>query len=211
MRVLAMRCYTHLASNLVQGAALMERSRLGEPGPTRAQKATALGELYESYYDRIARYIALRIGNWDSAQELAGDVFLRAVESLDTFQWRGIPMQAWLFRIAHNLLVDHLRKHSKRSNLPLEEAFGLSSSSNPQHEVETKLQMEEVLKAMDSLSPAQREVVTLRLLGGLSAAEAGQLMGRTSGAVRELQRTALQALRKALKQTSEDKETPKNR
>lgn len=161
-----------------------------------ARGAEALAGLFEEYYDRIARYIAVRVGNRDDAEELASEVFLRAVKRLDTFQWRGIPLQAWLFRIAHNLAVDHLRKYAKRrADVPVEAAYELRDASDTQQEVELKLSMEAVYGAMKNLSAAQQEVIALRFSGGLSSAEVAQLMGRTNGAVRELQRTALKALR----------------
>ena len=78
------------------------------------QGTAALADLFEEYYERIARYIAVRIGNQNDAEELAGDVFVRATEHIGSFQWRGVPVQAWLYRIAHNLVVDHLRRNSRR-------------------------------------------------------------------------------------------------
>ena len=86
------------------------------------QGAAALADLFEEYYQRIARYIAVRIGNQDDADDLAVDVFVRAAEHIGSFRQRGIPVQAWLFRIAHNLVVDYLRRSSRRKTAPLEEA-----------------------------------------------------------------------------------------
>ncbi|MBI2872057.1 MAG: sigma-70 family RNA polymerase sigma factor [Chloroflexi bacterium] len=163
-----------------------------------SQGAAALADLFEQCYGQLAGYIFLRIGNRADADEMAGEVFLRALEAVDSFEWRGIPMRAWLFRIAHNLVVDHLRRRDTRPTAPLDDALPIVAASNPGLEVEQRLQLEEVYRAMEHLNPAQREVIGLRLIGGLSAAEAGQAMGRTPGAIRELQRTALRALRKHL-------------
>ena len=151
----------------------------------------AFAELYEHYYDRVVRYIAARTGSRDAAEEMAGDVFVRALESLDTIQERGIPPGAWLFRVAHNLVVDHHRKRARRRGVPLEEASNVAGVSNPAEEVEHLLTMEGVYRSMVRLNPAQQEVLALRFMGGLSSEEAGAVMGRTSGAIRELQRTAL--------------------
>ena len=203
------QCYTG-ASSGVWHAHSVGSPVLAQQEPAQARKgAAALAELFEEYYDRIARYIAVRIGNRDDAEEMAGEVFLRALEAVDTFQWRGIPMHAWLFRIAHNLVVDYLRRHTKRRSVPLEEAHTLPSASDPPREAEIKIQSEEAFRAMERLTPAQQEVLTLRLLGGLSAAEAGQLMGRTEGAVRELQRAALRTLRGMLNPQSQGSDEPR--
>ena len=169
------------------------------PGSDRErQGAAALADLFETHYERVARYVAVRIGNPEHAEELAADVFVRALERIDTFQWRGIPMQAWLFRIAHNLAVDYLRRSSRRKTLPLDEAASVATADDPETETVQILQREELLEAMDSLTPAQREVVSLRFFGGLTSAEVAQIVKRTNGAVRELQSSALKALRRIL-------------
>ena len=162
------------------------------------QGAAALADLFETEYDRITRYIGVRIGNFSHAEELAGDVFVRALERIDTFTWRGIPMQAWLFRIAHNLVVDYLRRSSRRKTTDLQEAQEIASTDDPEQEALRTLQKEEVLLAMGSLTPAQKEVVALRFFGGLSSAEVAEIMKRSNGAVRELQSTALKALRRVM-------------
>ncbi len=162
------------------------------------QGAAALTDLFETHYERIARYIAVRIGSKDYAEELAADVFVRAQERIDTFQWRGVPMQAWLFRIAHNLAVDHLRRNSRRPTTVLDDALNIAGNDNPEAEAMNSMQREELLKAMESLTPAQREVVTLRFFGGLSSVEVADVVRRSHGAVRELQSSGLKSLRRIL-------------
>ena len=176
---------------------------LPSSGPPRVD-AVVLADLHEQYYDRIARYIAVRTGDRDAAEDMAGDVFLRAVESLGNFEQRGIPLQAWLFRVAHNLVVDHLRRRSRRRSVPLDEAMATPDRSDPAGEVEHRLSMERVDQAMVELNPAQQEVIALRFMGGLSSEEAGAVMGRTAGAIRELQRTAIGALRGMLVMEGEE-------
>ncbi len=176
-------------------ASLQERS-LGSSGREAAQAtADALAASYDEYYDRIARYAYARTGNRDVAEDLAGEVFARAVESIDSFRDQGVPIGAWLFRIAHNLVIDHYRRSAKRRHEPLEEAYAVAGADDPAAETEHALAMEQVRASMALLNPAQQEVITLRFLGELSAEEAGAIMGRTSGAIRELQRTAMTALR----------------
>ena len=151
--------------------------------------------LYEELYDRIARYVTARTGNRDVGEDLAGEVFVRAVESIGSFRERGVPVEAWLFRIAHNLVVDHYRRSARRPIVPIDDAMGLAGSADTAGEVEQRLAMERVAQMMQRLNPAQQEVISLRFSGELSAEEAGAVMGRTPGAIRELQRTALKALR----------------
>jgi len=172
------------------------------------QGATALAELFETHYERVVRYIAVRVGHREQAEEMASEVFLKALEKVDSFQWRGIPMQAWLFRIAHNLAVDHLRAMSLRKSAPIEEAAFVAARDNTESEVLQTLQREELLRAMDSLTPAQREVVSLRFFGGLTSAETAEVVHRSNGAVRELQSSALKTLRSIMSaQRSRDLES----
>ena len=175
---------------------LQERTDLASfgPAPPRSQ-AESLTELFELHYDRIARYIAARVGNRDLAEDMASDVFVRAVESYASYQQRGLPIQAWLFRIAHNIVIDYYRRASKRHSAPIEEVGDIAGGTDVFDEVELRLSMERVGEAMQSLNAGQQEVISLRLIGGLSAEEAGIIMERTPGAIRELQRTALKALR----------------
>jgi len=155
----------------------------------------ALTSLYEEYYDRIVRYIFVRINDQSEAENLGGDVFLRALQSLDSYRGNPEQMRAWLFKIAHNLVVDHLRKMSKRKDLPINEMSIPDDKPSVEEVVETELQIEELSKALKQLTPAQREVIGLRFFAGLSSAEAGKVLGRSSGAIREMQRAAIETLR----------------
>ena len=165
-------------------------------GSDRARPdAQILTGLYEELYDRIARYVTARTGSRDLGEDLAGEVFVRAVESVGSFRARGVPIEAWLFRIAHNLVVDHYRRSARRPSVVLDDAMQLAGSADTAKEVEQRLAMQRVRQMMEHLNPAQQEVISLRFSGELSAEEAGAVMGRTPGAIRELQRTALKALR----------------
>ena len=132
---------------------------------TRSE-SEALAELFELYYDRVARYIASRVSDRDLAEDMAGEVFVRAVESYGSYQRTDVPVQAWLFRIAHNLVIDHYRRASKRKSVPIEDAPEIVGTSDPFREVDTKLSMEVVSAAVAKLNPGQQEVVSLRLIGG---------------------------------------------
>ncbi len=95
------------------------------------QDREAFAQIYEEYFDKIYRYVVLRIGNKTEAEDLAQQVFLNALRSISSFKWRGVPFSAWLFRISHNLVVDYLRKKTKHITGSLDESEA-TSDSNPQ-------------------------------------------------------------------------------
>ena len=168
-------------------------------GKTEARKhnEAKLTGLYEEYYDKIARYAYVRIGNRTDAEDIAGEVFLKALESLKSYQERGVPMQAWLFRIAHNLVVDHLRQTGKRKTVPID-TVQVEADTNPVTTAEKNIELERVTKAMEQLTREQREVLRLRFFGGLTSKETGSILNKGDGAVREMQRAAIEKLRNIL-------------
>jgi len=166
-----------------------------------SSKEDALAGLYNEYYDKIARYIYVRMGNRAEAEDMAGEVFLKALESLGSYKERGVPMQAWLFRIAHNLVVDYLRRSSRRG-IVLVDDVEVEAESNPQEIAETSIEMARVSEAMTELTPAQKQVIELRFFGGLTSEEAGKVMNKSSGAVREMQSAAIKRLRELLVEES---------
>ena len=168
-----------------------------EKTPSRRYNEAKLAGLYEEYYDKLARYAHIHIGNRAEAEDIAGEVFLKALESLGSYQERGIPMQAWLFRIAHNMVVDHLRKREKRRTVPID-TLQIESGKDPATIAEKNLELERVSKAMEQITPAQRKVVGLRFFGGLTSKEVGQVLNKSDGAVREMQRAAIETLRRLL-------------
>ena len=165
----------------------------------RAQRGDkeAFARLYQTHFDKIYRYMILRIRNKAEAEDMTQQVFVRAFESIPSFRWKGIPFSSWLFRIAHNLVVDHIRKEQKRPTVPFEESL-VASDSNPQSEVERRLDIERLISATRQLTEAQREVISLRFAAELSVAEVAKAMGKSQGAVKALQHSAIVALRKRL-------------
>ena len=157
----------------------------------------ALTQLYEENFDRIYRYIVLKIGDRTEAEDMTQQVFLNAIQSISSYKWKGMPFSSWLYRIAHNQVVDHLRKKSKRITVPLDESLP-ARADDPGHTAEQKIEIEEIIDATRGLTPAQQEVISLRFGGELSVAEVARAMGRSEGAVKALQHSAIAALRKAL-------------
>lgn len=159
-----------------------------------------LTRLYEEYFNKVARYAFVRIGDAPEAEDIASEVFVKALDSLKNYQERGLPMQAWIFKIAHNLVVDYLRKRKQRTTLPID-GIEISSDTDPVTTAENNIEIARVSKAMEKLTEDQREVVRLRFFGGLSSKEVSGVMGKTDGAVREMQRAALEKLRQILNET----------
>jgi len=127
-------------------------------------------------------------------EDIAGEVFLKALQSLKSYREQGIPMQGWLFRIAHNLTVDYLRKMNRRRTVPIDSVV-LQANDNPANTAEKNIEFEQVAEAMKKLTTEQREVINLRFFGGLTSKEVGGVLGKGDGAVREMQRAAIEKLR----------------
>jgi RNA polymerase sigma-70 factor (ECF subfamily) len=162
----------------------------------------AFAQLYEHYFDKIYRYVTLRTGNDAEAEDMTQQVFLNALQSISSFKWKGIPFSAWLFRIAHNKVVDYLRRN-KGTAVPLDESLA-SNDGNPQVVAEHKQDIGQLLLATKKLTGAQREVISLRFASELSIAQVAKVMGKSEGAVKALQHSAIIALRKALVVTDDE-------
>jgi len=162
----------------------------------------AFAQLYEEHFDKIYRYVTFKIGNETEAEDMTQQVFLNALKSISSFKWKGIPFSAWLFRIAHNQVVDYLRS-KKRTTVPLDESL-VSNDNNPQLLTEQKLDIEQLILATEKLTEAQRDVISLRFAGELSIAQVAKAMGKSQGAVKALQHSAIVALRKTLRVTENE-------
>jgi len=157
----------------------------------------AFAQLYEANFNKIYRYVALRIGNETEAEDVTQQVFINALKSISSFRWKGVPFSAWLFRIAHNKVVDYLRKKTRQATAPLDESL-VSHDDNLQLAAERKLDIEQLVSATRHLTQAQREVISLRFAGELPIAQVAKVMGKSQGAIKALQHSAIVALRKAL-------------
>ncbi|MEE8517502.1 MAG: sigma-70 family RNA polymerase sigma factor [Dehalococcoidia bacterium] len=174
-------------------------NRAGEKldGAERVRQAIVL--LYESAFERVHRYIALRIGFIHEAEDISSEVFLKALRSAGSYRDTGKPLEAWVFRIAHNLVVDHLRKQSRTGvNVPLDGAETLASVETVHERIERREDAEELHRALKGLTEPQRQVIALRFGAGMSSEEVADVLGKRSGAVRYLQHAAIEKLRKEL-------------
>ena len=170
----------------------VERARTGEP--------EAVGWLYERYFDRIYRYVYLKTGDPADAEDITGQVFLKTVESIRNFRWQGSTFASWLFRIAHNQVVDHFRRRSRHPQVPLDPVGDMlpSERDDPHERAEYSDFLDHLSACMSELTDLQAQVITLKFGGGLSNAEVAVIMDRTEGAVKALQYSALQNLNKLM-------------
>ena len=158
----------------------------------------ALVQLFETHYERVARYIAVRIGSIDEAEDLASDVFVRALRAIDSYKDTGAPMEAWLFKIARNSVIDHLRDRSRKPRpAELNEALATMErrDANPDRQIEYTEEVHSLHQAMEKLSDAQRQVLALRFGAEMTSEEVAQVVGKKAGAVREMQSAAISKLR----------------
>jgi RNA polymerase sigma-70 factor (ECF subfamily) len=175
-------------SNL-SDADLVARAQRGDRG--------AFGDLYERHLDAIFRYVYYRVGEQREAEDLTETVFLKAWEALDRYKASAVPFTAWLYRIAHNLLIDRHRAFKEETALPDDHADH-TPHTNPEAEAQRHLEQAALTTALAQLEPDHQHVLTLRFINDLSHAETARIMGRTEGAVRVLQHRALAALRQLL-------------
>jgi RNA polymerase sigma-70 factor (ECF subfamily) len=159
----------------------------------------AFGVLYERYVDVVYKYIYYRVGSHHTAQDLTSETFVRALRRLDSFTWTGRDIAAWFITIARNIVLDHVK--SSRYKLEVSTADlldGDERAPSPEQDVLQRLRDERLVEAMRRLKPEQQECLALRFLQGLTLAETAQAMGRTAGAVKQLQLRAVRALHREL-------------
>jgi RNA polymerase sigma-70 factor, ECF subfamily len=167
----------------------------------RASRADpeALGALYDRYVDRIYKYIYHRVGQADLAEDLTAQVFARMLEAIrEGRAWRT-SFSGWIYRIAHNLVIDHYRRRGRAAFVELEEASPLvADEGDPLRKVEARLESEHLRAALGRLTEEQAEVIALRFLDELSIAEVAAMMNKTEGAIKALQYRAVLALRRVM-------------
>jgi RNA polymerase sigma-70 factor (ECF subfamily) len=156
----------------------------------------AFGALYSRYVSRIYTYIYYRTGNPADAEDLTARVFFRAMRHISTYRDRGLPLSAWLYRIAHNLVANWHRDNSRRKEVPLQESMvGRLGEGHPEHELLQLEESERLLAVIRNLSSERQQLLILKFVEHLSNAEIGQIMGRTEGAVKSLYHRTLLSLR----------------
>ena len=159
----------------------------------------AFGELYDRFVERIFNYIYYRTSNRVDAEDLTERVFFRAIQHIKKYENRGLPISAWLYRIAHNLVANWYRDNSRRQEIPLDTFdFTLQYRGElPETAVLRHEEKEHLLSVIRELPHERQQLVVLKFVDGLTNAEIGQIMGRTEGAIKSLYHRTLISLREA--------------
>jgi RNA polymerase sigma-70 factor (ECF subfamily) len=170
----------------------------------RAQQGDrdALEELYLLHFDRIYSYLHMSVGNRHDAEDLTTQVFLKMLESIRKFRWRSAPFSAWLFRIAHNLAMDHFRANKRWQ--PEEEVPepDPGEGSAAEEEALESIGRQSMLELIQKLSHEQQQVLTLKFVFNFSNGEAATILDKTEGAIKSLQHRALASLQRQLESSS---------
>jgi RNA polymerase sigma-70 factor, ECF subfamily len=161
------------------------------PTPAPPVDPSQFGELYEANFERVYAFVARRVKGREEIEDLTSDVFRRALAGVNRFENRGVPFSAWLLRIAANAVIDRARRASRKAPPP--EA---PEPSEPEClDAETRARL---FRAVAALPADQRRVIELRFAEERSIAEIAAALGRTEGAVKQLQLRALRGMRKRM-------------
>jgi RNA polymerase sigma-70 factor (ECF subfamily) len=175
-------------------AKLIQRAKRGDPD--------AFSEIYDQCQPAIYRYILYKVGNTTTAEDLTSEVFVRLVEKIDRFTYRGRPLLAWLYTIARNLITDHHRRSKQSSPLELDELI-VSDDACIEETIEGQLAYRRIITAISHLTEDQRQVIVLRFIEEMDNATVAHMLGKSITAIKALQRRGLKALRRILDQDSD--------
>ncbi len=175
-----------LPSNQPSEAELVQRAVSGD--------SEAFATLYDRYIEAIYRFVFFRVSEEQTAEDLTSHIFLKAWDNLSSYQFRGLPFRAWLFRIARNSVIDYYRTFKETTPLEPNAVTEPDLAAEVDSKVERQLQAEEIRLALRQLTEDQRQVLTLRFIEGLSTGEVAKILGKRQGAIRALQMRGLQAL-----------------
>jgi RNA polymerase sigma-70 factor, ECF subfamily len=148
-------------------------------------------EIYQRYFDRIYAFVSRRTENRAAAEDITSQVFEQALASIGRFEWRGVPVAVWLFRIAANALVDHWREQSRSASEPPPDI----PDRGERADIERRIAL---YQEVERLPDAQRQVIEMRFVEEKSIREVAAALNRSEGAVKQLQLRALEKLRERI-------------
>jgi RNA polymerase sigma-70 factor, ECF subfamily len=163
----------------------------------KAGDAWAYGQLFDHFHLPVYRFVAGRVRRPSDAEDLTQLVFVKALEALPRYESRGVPFGGWLFRLARNAVIDHIRTSHEHADLA-ESVDRAGTEAGPDELAVTRQEIDAVGVALTTLTDDQRDAIALRFFAGLSAREAAEVMGKQEGTVRGLQFRAIAALRRQL-------------
>jgi len=162
----------------------------------RSLREDAWAEIYRRHAEQVYAYIYFRLGDQHTAEDLSADVFVKAIAGIKSYTYRGTPLLAWLYRIAHNVTADYRKSAARRMQ---------HQATDAAEEIEERVdalrlldERSDMLSAIRALTEDQQQVIVLRFYQGLSNAEVARVMGKPEGAVKALQSRGLRSLRRIL-------------
>jgi RNA polymerase sigma-70 factor, ECF subfamily len=162
----------------------------------QANDRAAFGELYELFCPKIYSYIAYHLnGRSEAAEDLTEEVFMKALQNLGSFQFREVPFSSWLYRIAHNHLIDHIRSSKKQQMVNIDDAQHLLFERD---RLDGRLDRQTLTSALAKITEDQRQIVLMRVVQGLSIAETAKAVGKSEDSIKQLQSRGLKALKRVL-------------
>jgi RNA polymerase sigma-70 factor (ECF subfamily) len=163
----------------------------------RALDKEALAQIHDTYYVPVFRYISFRVNDYQTAEDLASEVFTRLLSALRDVSAPQNTLRGWLFGVASKVVKDHYRKQYRSEQISLDDSLP-SLDAGPAQVVETILNQERLYEAMGSLTEEQKNVIALRFGYGMSIRETAQTMGKSEGSVKMLQARAIGGLSRKL-------------
>ena len=174
-------------------ADLIRRTQNNHRASTHSLDAVSM--LYDRHRERIFHYLLMRSNDHHLAEDLTGEVFIRMLNALPDYHERNVPFEAWLYRIARNLLIDNYRKESVKKIIPIEHATNIPAVDDLDTKLNDKWSLESVQDALTQIEPSQREVIELRFLVGLPIQDVALIIDKSIAAVKALQHRGLNNLR----------------
>jgi len=168
-----------------------------------SRDADSFGELYDLFVERVYRYLFFRTGSHPEAEDLTEQVFLKAWEAIGRYRWQGRPFLAWLYRLAHNAHIDHVRSQKPTTSLNNDERPFELASSTAAVELARALDADLLARALGQLTPEQQQVIVMKFLEGLDNEQIAETMDKREGAIRALLMRALMSLRRVLEHQGE--------
>ena len=161
--------------------------------------AEAFGQLYDHYVSGVFRFIYYRVGSQQLAEDLTSETFVRGLRAIQRFNWQGKDFGAWLTTIARNLVADHFKSSRARLEIVAETIpEGKATVASPEQEVLALISNEMLFEAVNSLPNEQRDCILMRFIQGLSIAQTAAALGRSEGAIKQLQLRAVRSLAKTM-------------
>ncbi|NRQ48553.1 sigma-70 family RNA polymerase sigma factor [Aeromicrobium stalagmiti] len=159
----------------------------------------AFGQLYDHYVTGVFRFIYYRVGSQQLAEDLTSETFVRGLRAIQRFNWQGKDFGAWLTTIARNLVADHFKSSRSRLEIVSETIpEGKTHAASPEQEVLALISNEMLFEAVKALPNEQRDCILMRFIQGLSIAQTAAALGRSEGAIKQLQLRAVRSLAKSV-------------